>query len=169
MSGCKWRPQWKDDYPWAAPVAGKNNRVFCTSCHTDFNSDRGSYELKRHEKNTKHVTNDSKKNSEAEKSTRTISITESLKKAKAKNVEVRKTKDAALKAEAMLSNLGATHNLPSSVFNCLAELLPKIITDSEIVKQMALHRNKAFYTLIYGTAPDLKKKLVKQLQLWPSH
>ena len=167
MSGCKWRPQWKQDYTWAAPVAGKNNRVFCTSCHSDFNCDRGIYELKRHEKNAKHVNNESKKASEVEKGVKTISITESLKKAEAKNVEVRKTKDAALKAEAMLSNLGATHNLPSSVFNCLAELLPKIITDSDIVKHMSLHRSKAFYTLIHGTAPDIKKKLVKQLQLWP--
>ena len=113
------------------------------------------------------MNNESKKASEVEKGVKTISITESLKKAEAKNVEVRKTKDAALKAEAMLSNLGATHNLPSSVFNCLAELLPKIITDSDIVKHMSLHRSKGFYTLIHGTAPDIKKKLVKQLQLWP--
>ena len=143
MSGCKWRPQWQQDYPWAAQVEGKSNRVFCTSCHSDFNCDRGIYELKRHEKNSKHAKNEAKKASEVEKGVKTISITESLKKAEAKNVEVRKTKDAALKAEAMLSNLGATHNLPSSVFDCLAELLPKIITDSEIVKQMSLHRTAA--------------------------
>ena len=83
MSGCKWRPQWKQDYTWAAPVAGKNNRVFCTSCHSDFNCDRGIYELKRHEKNAKHVNNESKKASEVEKGVKTISITETLKKAEA--------------------------------------------------------------------------------------
>ena len=165
MSG--WKPQWTKDYPWAAPVPGKKNRVFCTTCHSDFNCDRGIYELNRHGTNTKHMNNESKKASDGDKGARTISITESMKKAEAKSVEVRKTKDSALKAEAMLSNLAATHNLPSSVFDCLAELLPKIITDSDIVKQMSLHRTKASYTLVYGTAPDLKKKLVKQLQLWP--
>ena len=112
MLGCKWRPQWKQNYPWAALVAGKNNRVFCTSCHSDFNCDRVS---QRHEKNAKHVNNEAKKASEVEEGIKTISITESLKKAEAKNVEVRKTKKAALKAEVMPSNLGATHSLPSSV------------------------------------------------------
>jgi len=47
-------------YTWAAPVAGKSNRVFCTSCHSDFNCDRGIYELKRHENNAKHVNNEAK-------------------------------------------------------------------------------------------------------------
>ena len=78
-----------------------------------------------------------------------------------------KVKDAARIAEAKLSNLIATHNIPLGLYDCLAELLPQIITDSEIVKQMSLHRTNAHYTLIFGTALHLKKKLVKQLQVWP--
>ena len=92
---------------------------------------------------------------------------ESFKKAEAKTSELRKVKDAALKAEAMISNLIATHNLPYSVVDCLAELLPKIIPDSQIIKQMSLHHHKAQYTLTQGTTPHKKKQLVKQLQKWP--
>ena len=167
MGRCKWKPNWKKDYLWAFPVAGKPYRVFCISCDSDFSCDRGTNELNRHQINSKHINNALRKVSAAEKGMRSISISESLKKAESKNVEVRKIKDLALKAEAKLSNLIATHNIPASVVNCLAELLPKIITDSDIVKQMSLHSHKAFYTLIYGTAPDLKNKLVRQLQLWP--
>ena len=92
---------------------------------------------------------------------------ESFKKAEAKTSELRKVKDTALKAEAMISNLIATHNLPYSVVDCLAELLPKIIPDLQIIKQMSLHHRKAQYTLTQGTAPHIKKQLVKQLQKWP--
>ena len=134
MGRCKWKPNWKKDYPWAFPVAGKPYRVFCISCDSDFSCDRGTNELNRHQTNSKHINDDSRKVSAAEKGLRSISISESLKKAESKNVEVRKIKDLALKAEAKLSNLIATHNIPASVVNCLAELLPKIITDSEIVK-----------------------------------
>ena len=61
----------------------------------------------------------------------------------------------------------ATHNVPRSLINCLAEMLPVIIPDSQIVKQMSLHHHKAFYTLTFGTAEHVKKKLVSQLQQWP--
>ena len=60
----------------------------------------------------------------------------------------------------------ATHNLPLPVFDCLAELLPKIIPDSKIIKQMTLHHKKARYTLVFGTALHMKKQLIKQLQLF---
>ena len=82
-------------------------------------------------------------------------------------VKALKVKNAARIAKAKLSNLIATHNVPLGLYDYLAELLPQIITDSEIVKQMSLHRTKAHYTLIFGTALHLKKKLVKQLQVWP--
>ena len=167
MGACKWNQEWQKDFPWSGPVAGKPSRVFCTACKADFSCLKGVFELKRHQTNPKHTDNEAKRVSDAEKGIRSISIIESMKKAEAKNVEVRKAKDGALIAEAKLSNLIATHNLPASVLNCLAELLPKIIPDSEIVKQMSLHHHKALYTLKHGTAPDLKNKLVKQLQLWP--
>ena len=165
--GCKWKEQWKTDFPWSGPVAGKPHRVLCRACESEFSCEKGAYEMKRHQSNPKHTNNESNKAKEADKGIRSISIAESLKKAETKNAELRKTKDAALIAEAKLSNLMATHNVPSSVIDCLAELLPTIITDSKIVKQMNLHHSKASYTLIYGTAPDIKKKLVTQLKRWP--
>ena len=78
---------------------------------------------------------------EAAKGVRNISITETLQKAEPKTVELRKTKDSALKAEAYVSNLIATHNVPRNVINYLVKVLPKIIQDSEIMKQMSLHHH----------------------------
>ena len=76
-------------------------------------------------------------------------IHESLKNAESKLSQERKVKDAALKAEAALSNLMATHSLPLPVFDCLVELLPKIIPDSKITKQMTLHHTKACYNHVF--------------------
>ena len=138
----------------------------CTACDKQLSCDHGAYDLKKHEKRQPHVDNVGKKN-EAEKTVRSQLMKESFKKAEDKTSAQRKVKDAALKAEVVLSNQIATHNIPFSVVDCLAEVLPKIFPDSDIIKQMSLHHCKAQYTLTCGTAPHIKKQLVKQLQKWP--
>ena len=167
MPGCKWKPEWQKQFSWAGPVKGKASRVSCSLCLSDLSCDHGIAELKRHEKNSKHSNNVAKRKAEEVRGTRNLLITESLKKAETVSSELKKSKDAALIAEASLSNLIATHNVPRGLIDCLAELLPKIITDSQIVKQMSLHHNKAFYTMTFGTALHVKKRLVRQLQKWP--
>ena len=167
MPGCKWNPEWQRKYSWACPVKGNPQRAFCSVCDSDFSCDHGSAELKRHDGNIKHKNNVERRKVVDAAGTRSISITESFKKAEAISSEQKKIKDAALIAEASISNLIATHNVPRSLINCLAELLPVIIPDSQIVKQMSLHHHKAFYTLTFGTAQHVKKKLVSQLQQWP--
>jgi hypothetical protein len=136
-------------------------------CQSNFCCGHGVTELKWHDKNAKHNKNMENKKNEEAKGLKNVSITESFKKAEAKSCEQRKTKDAALKAEASISNLIATHNVSTGLIDCLAELLPKIFPDSQIVKQMSLHHHKAFYTLKFGTAEHMKKKLVCQLVRWP--
>ena len=121
----------------------------------------------KHDKNVRHVANLEKKKKETEKGLKVQTIEESLKNAEKARSAERKVKDAALIAEAVLSNLMASHNLPGAVFDCLAEVLPKIAPDSKIIKQMSLHRTKAHYTLVFGTAPHVKMLLIKQLQQWP--
>ena len=167
MPGCKWKPEWQRKYSWALPVKGNPQRVFCSVCNSDFCCNHGSAELKRHEENSKHKNNLERRKVVDAAGTRSLSITDSFKKAEAISSEQKKIKDAALIAEASISNLIATHNVPRSLINCLAEILPVIIPDSQIVKQMSLHHHKAFYTLTFGTAQHVKKKLVSQLQQWP--
>ena len=167
MGGCKWKEAWRGQFPWIKPVVGKPNKVRCSDCEKDLSCDKGVYDLKKHAKNVLHTGNAEKKKKDAEDGVRVQTIQESMKNAESKLSEERKIKDAALKAEAALSNLMAIHNLPMPVFDCLAELLPKIIPDSKIIKQMKLHHCKARYTLVFGTAPHMKKQLIKQLQLFP--
>ena len=45
-------------------------------------------------------------------------------------------KDAAIRSEAMLVTVVTAHNLPEAMFDCFANLLPKLAPDSEVVKNM---------------------------------
>ena len=121
MPGCKWKPKWQNKFSWACPVKRNPKRVFCTVCGSDFSCDHGSAELKRHEGNSKHRSNLERKKV-VDAGTRTLSITESFKKAEEISSEQKKIKDAALIAEASISNLIATHNVPRSLIICLAEI-----------------------------------------------
>ena len=145
-------------------MEGKPSKVTCTACHKELSCDHGAYNLKKHEKRQPHIDSLEKKD-KAETIVRSQSIKESFKKVKVS--EQRNVKDAAFKAEVVVSNLIATHNIPYSLVDCLAEILPQIIPESDIIKQISLHPNKAQYTLTCGTAPHIKKQLVKQLQNWP--
>ena len=100
-------------------MEGNPSQVICTACDKQLSCDHGAYDLKKHEKRQPHIDNVGKKN-EAEKTVRSQSIKESFKKAEDKTSAQRKVKDAALKAEVVLSNLIATHNIPFSVVDCLA-------------------------------------------------
>ena len=100
-------------------MEGNPSQVTCTACDKQLSCDHGAYDLKKHENRQPHVDNVGKKN-EAEKTVRSQSIKESFKKAEDKTSAQRKVKDAALKAEVVLSNLIATHNIPFSVVDCLA-------------------------------------------------
>ena len=53
--------------------------------------------------------------------------------------------------------------MPLNLMDCLAELFPKIITDSEIVKEMSLHQTKARYVLRFSVAKKVKEKILKQM------
>ena len=165
MPGCKFKDTWTEIYLWASRVKGDNTRVLCTICH------KGVHNLERHQKGDKHVDNVKKKafatNPVTGARLKVNTIQEALKKSEARAVEERKTKDDALRAEAALSRLIATHNLPLRTIDCLAVLLPQIFHDSEIAKQMSLHKTKALYTLEFGLAEHELKKIIKQLHKFP--
>ena len=110
MPGCRWKEAWRSEFLWIAPVEGKPDKVTCTACDKELSCDHGAYDLKKHENRGPHIANVGKKK-DAEITVRSQSIMESFKKAEAKTSELRKVKDAALKAEVMISNLIATHNL----------------------------------------------------------
>jgi hypothetical protein len=165
--GCKWKEAWRGQFSWIKPVAGNPSKVSCSACEKELSCEKGVNDLKKHDKNVMHTGNVERKKGDAKNGVKVQTIQESMKNAASKLSEERKVKDAALKAEAALSNLMATHNLPMPMFDCLAELLPKIIPDSKIIKQMTLHRTKAHYTLVFGTAPHMKEQLIKQLQIFP--
>ena len=147
-------------------VAGDKHKVHCNVCHSEFTCDRGEREVKRHGTGLRHQDNLRKASSVSGEKWPENTIVSALKKAENKAVEKQKVKDYALIAEACISSLIATHNAPLPLIDCLAELLPKIIHDSEIIKQMSLHRTKAVYTLKFGLADHEKKKILKQLRLW---
>ena len=171
MGGVKFKEEWTKTYKWAGRVIGDDKRVVCNICGSDFSCDKGADKLKRHDTCEKHIDNVKKvgsvKNLVTGTSQKNPSIVEALKKAEGKIVQQRKTKDEALKAEAALSRLVATHNLSLPTIDCLAELLPKIFHDSDIAKQMSLHRTKAAYVLKYGLAEHELQKLVEKLQKCP--
>ena len=108
MPGCKWKPEWQRKYSWALPVKGNPQRVFCSVCNSDFCCNHGSAELKRHEENNKHKNNLERRKVVDAAGTRSLSITDSFKKAEAISSEQKKIKDAALIAEASISNLQHT-------------------------------------------------------------
>ena len=60
MGGCRFNPGWQRQFPWAEPVKGKPNKVFCRLCSSDFLCDHGIAELKGHQKNKKHCNNKKK-------------------------------------------------------------------------------------------------------------
>ena len=111
-------------------MAGNPSRVSCRACEKELSCEKGVNDLKKHDKNVMHTGNVERKKVDAKNGVKVQTIQESMKNAASKLSEERKVKDAALKAEAALSNLMATHNLPMPMFDCLAELLPKIIPDS---------------------------------------
>ena len=163
-----WNPNWGTTYPWARGVAGHKHKVYCSVCHNDFNCSKGEDKLRRHEKSTKHKDN-------TEKQIKPVggvkmkenTIQAALKKSEAKAVEQRQVKDDALRAEAGLVAFMVNHNLPRAVIDCMAEFLPKFIHDSEIVKNMRMHRHKADYTLKFGLADHARKKMVTQMNKFP--
>ena len=169
MGGCKWQPAWAVTYPWAQAVPGKPGRVFCKLCLGDFSCVNGKYTLKLHGEGDKHGEREKKAAKEKSAGTAVIQgqIEGALQKAEAAAVKQRRVKDQALKAEAALATLIGTHNMPLGTVDCLAELLPKIFTDSEIVKQMSLHKDKAKYILRFGVAKRMKEKVLVQLRAWP--
>ena len=91
------------------------------------------------------------------------SIEAGLRTSEAMAVKQRRIKDQARVAEAKLTTLNATHDMPLNLMDCLAELFPKIITDSEIVKEMSLHQTKARYVLRFSVAKKVKEKILKQM------
>ena len=110
MPGCRWKEAWRSEFLWIVPVEGKPDKVTSTACEKELSCEHGPYDLKKHENRGSHIANVGKKK-DAEITVRSQSIMESFKKAEAKTSELRKVKDAALKAEVMISNLIATHNL----------------------------------------------------------
>ena len=171
MGGCKWDPAWANPFPWAQPLPGKPGRVFCSLCGTDFSCDKGVFSVKQHEGGNKHdarakkaaLEQSNKKGGPSKQGT----MESAVRKAEAAAVKQRRIKDQARVAEAKIATLIATHDLPLRTVDCLAELLPKIITDSEIVKEMSLHRAKACYVLRFSVAEGVKEKLLKQMRKWP--
>ena len=168
MGGCKYNPVWNREFPWAKPVEGHSSQYYCVLCLKASSCEKGRSELVRHDKGEKHKKRVQDNTSASSGSYLAPStIVNALKKSEELASNQRKSKDDAHKAEVMLSNLIATHNLPLHFYDCFAELLPKIITDSNIVKNMQLHGTKARYTLVHGIAPFVKEKVIKQMVKWP--
>ena len=71
---CKWKAQWVENFPWSRPVEGNPQRVFCHSCKSDFACDHGASELRRHQNNSKHINNESKKTIQYEKHPQKLAI-----------------------------------------------------------------------------------------------
>lgn len=82
----------------------------CNTCSTKISCMKGKYEVERHGEGKKHPINMTKKNPVTGAKIKNMNILHSLKNAETKATEQRKTKDAALKAEAAISSLIATHN-----------------------------------------------------------
>ena len=170
MGGCKWNPAWAKTFPWAKPVEGKPGRVFCSLCASNFSCDKGKSVLTYHDKQPKHsnlALNAAQEQAQPGAVLKQQSIEAGLRTSEAAAVKQRKIKDQARVAEAKLATLIATHDMPLKLMDCLAELLPKIITDSEIVKEMSLHQNKARYVLRFSVAKTVKEKILKQMREWP--
>ena len=169
MGGCKWNPVWASQFSWAQSLPGKPGRVFCSLCGSDFSCDKGTADVRRHDGGDRHK--DRAKNAALEQKkggpSKQGTMEASVRRAEATAVKQRRVKDKARIAEASLSTLVATHDLPLRTLDCLAELLPKIITDSEIVKEMSLHRAKACYVLRFSVAKRVKEKILKQMRKWP--
>ena len=133
MGGCKFNPAWKSEFPWCK-VEGNSSQYYCILCLKASSCDKGRSELSRYKKGDKHKKEKDSPNVKSGVFSAPPSIVSAFKRSEEYANTQRKSKDDALKAEFMLWNLIATHNIPLRFYDCVAELLPKIITDSEIVK-----------------------------------
>ena len=170
MGKCYFNETWERKFPWVTSVKGNIHRAWCKFCLAEFGCEKGERELTRHSQGKKHQEfvhkrSTSDKTGQEKKSQSTIES--AIKRSQEVVKEQNTLKNAVVKAETMLTQSVANHNLPTSYLNCLAELVPLIFPDSNIAKNMKLHQDKGIYLLEHGVALNLKNNLLQQMRLHP--
>ena len=123
--------------------------------------------VRKHEKGQKHVEKTSLVLSSKTNNNGQRSIENALSRAESISIQQRKIKDQAHIAEAMLVSCFSRHSLPESMYDCFNVLLPIMIPDSMIVKEMKLGRTKAGYLLTEGLAPHYHQLVVSAMKKHP--
>ena len=63
-----------------------------------------------------------------------------------------------------LTQFMSRHNIAPQVAECLTDILKKFIVDSEIIRNMRLGREKAWYLMEYGISEEYEEKAIKKLR-----
>ena len=170
MGKCKFSKEWVHKFPWLCPVDGDQYRGWCNLCKSSISVKKGSGDVQKHGTSISHL-----KRVEAETNPEPIagvvkkqtSIKDALQKNKVFATKQREHKDAALKFEYSLSLRAANHNISGPFIECVVDLVKETITDSAIVKEIKMHRDKSFYLLSEAIAPNIREKVVNCMKKYP--
>jgi hypothetical protein len=167
MGKCSFNQEWMKLRPWLLAVKGDRHRAVCSGCNANFDISRGENDVKTHEAGKKHSKRIEEINSAGFPVEKKSSIKEAFKKSHEQIKKQKDTKDGVIKAEVLLVIAITNHNIPVSFSDCFAQLAPKMFPDSDIAKNMHLHRMKANYCLEFGIAPHHKEKVLDCLRKSP--
>ena len=145
---------------WAVQVEPRI--VSCQVCpRSVFSFSKGKEPLIRHSENQTH-----QDNLKSEKKGNQLSIREVFGQVRADAEENgnKKVEVQSQDLEIALGILFARHSIPHSVADCLKETLKEKISDSKIVKGMALGREKVRYLIQYGLGEHYEEETIEKLR-----
>ena len=170
MGKCRFQSDWQNDYKWLQKHKSDEHKAFCSICVKELIVKEGKTAVKKHGQSKIHIENEEKNlNSSTSVNTQKVnsSIENSFKIATEKSSKKEQIKIQALKAEALLVNSVSNHCQSETLYDCFTNLFPVMFPDSEVAKQMSIHRTKGGYILEHGIAPHYREKIVEQMRKYP--
>lgn len=167
---CSFNQDWVKEFLWLEPVEGDRSRGRCRPCQSTISVKKGRFDVNKHGKNTTHLRNQAAEtapNPFTGQTSKQSTIAEALKKSQNMRNKQQESKDGALKFEFGLSLAAANHNIAGGFVDCVISLVKKNITDSQMVKEIKMSRDKSSYILENSIAPNLEAKVLGCMKRWP--
>ena len=155
---------------WCRPDPSNPQRAQCLLCpDTSFNIGEGFTAIRAHSNRKKHQDQlkASQTDPEFQPPKQQMNMEEGLRKMEEARQEDARRFEEALVAETKMVAAYMFHGCSGPLFDCGAELFPKIFKKCEVTKKWKLRRTKASYIAVHGLAPWFKGRIIQAMQLRP--
>jgi hypothetical protein len=167
---CSFNPDWLNEFSWLELIKDDKSWGRCRPCHSTISVKKGRFDVNKHGKNPTHIRNEAAEtepNPFTGTNTKQSTIAEALQKSQSMRNKQQESKDGALKFEYGVFLAAANHNISGGFVECVVSLVKKNVTDSQIVKEIKMSRDKSIYILEESIAPNLEAKVIGFMISWP--